>query len=88
MTYESKPPSIGLWKNDRGPHASGNCGNIRFVLWENTDKRGDNSPDYRLVMEAPQKREDNNTPRDDRRDAPQGGGGVPDEEIPFMMEWR
>jgi len=80
MTYESKPPSIGLWRStsDRGPHASGNCGNIRFVLWLN-EKHSDNAPDYRLVLEAPQRREDK--PREDHG-AP-AGGAMPDDEIPF-----
>ncbi len=74
MSYESKPPSIGLWKNDRGPHATGTSGGIRFVLWENTDKHSDRSPDYRLVLEAPQKREDK--PGSDVDNAP-------DDEIPY-----
>ena len=77
MSYESKPPSIGLWKNDRGPHASGNCGRIRFVLWENTDKRNDAEPDYHLVMEAPQKRE----PPVEKPGA--DVDNPPDDEIPF-----
>ncbi len=85
MSHESKCPSIGLWKNDRGPHASGNCGGIRFVLWENTDKHSDNSPDYRLVLEAPRRRDDvppkpgsdvDNTP-DDGGDPYDGGDRVP-----------
>jgi len=77
--YESKPPSIGLWRNERGPFASGNCGNIRFVLWENTDKRGDNSPDFRLVMEAPQKREE----REPAVQTPAQREAMHDDEVPF-----
>ena len=90
MTYESKPPSIGLWKNDRGPHASGNCGRIRFVLWANDDKKNDAEPDYHLVMEAPQKREPPPKPGSDvdNTPEPQGGGAPPDDEIPFGPEWR
>ena len=82
--FESKPPSTGLWKSnsDRGPIATGNCGSIRFVLWAN-DKRGnDKAPDYRLVMEAAQKREA------DTSGAPAGGGGMPDDSIPFAAEFR
>lgn len=81
MSYDSKPPSIGLWAGDgeKGPVATGNCGGIRFVLWRN-DKRGnDKAPDYRLVMEAPQKRD---TQDDDREKRP-ADGGIPDDEIPF-----
>ena len=79
MSYESKPPSIGLWKNERGPHASGNCGGIRFFLWENTDKHSDNSPDYRLVLEAPQKREDKPPVEKPGSDV----DNTPDDDIPF-----
>ena len=95
MTFESKPPSIGLWRStsDRGPHASGNCGGIRFVLWDNTDSDGNqigNQPHYRLVLEATQKRETPEKPGSDvdNTPEPQGGGAPPDDEIPFMMEWR
>lgn len=83
--YESKPPSVGLWANtgDRGPVASGNCGNIRFVLWKNT-KGGPNAPDYRLVMEQSQKRDkgDTNAPRQ-HDSAPGGTREQPEDEIPF-----
>ena len=30
--YESKPPSIGLWKAERGPVATGNCGGISYII--------------------------------------------------------
>ena len=86
MTYESKPPSIGLWKNDRGPYASGNCGGIRFVLWENTDKHSDNSPDFRLVLEAPQRREDSpprSKPGSDVDNTPDESNEPPGDSIPF-----
>lgn len=68
----SKPPRIGLWKNERGPIASGTSGNIRFVIWENDKKGNDRAPDYHLVMEAPEKREGGRTPADADQD-PFGG---------------
>ena len=86
--YESKPPRIGLWANERGPMASGNCGALRFVLWDNRSrKKGTNGPDYQLVIEQSQ-------PRDgERKEQKSGGGGgsfpggrLPDDDdeaIPF-----
>ena len=81
---DNKPPSVGLWANDneRGPVASGVSGGIRFVLWRN-DKRGnDRAPDYRLVMEAPQKRDD--APKDQPRGMSQDDAyAPPDDDVPF-----
>ena len=78
--YESKPPRIGLWANERGPMASGNCGALRFVLWDNRDRKQGNGPDYQLVIEQAQPRERTNE-RVGQRDV--GGGSFPDDEIPF-----
>ena len=75
--YESKPPRIGLWANERGPMASGSCGALRFVLWDNRSRKKGNGPDYQLVIEQSQ-------PRDsERKEQKPGGGSFPDDEIPF-----
>lgn len=79
----SKAPRIGLWKNDRGPYASGNCGGIRFVLWENRDKQG-KQPDFHLVMEAPERRDD----QAPQQSAPPAQDAMPEDTIPFGPEWR
>ena len=78
--YESKPPRIGLWANERGPMASGNCGPLRFVLWDNRGRKKGNEPDYQLVIEQSQPRERTNE-RAGQRGV--GGGSFPDDEIPF-----
>jgi len=87
----SNAPRIGLWANDRGPMASGNSGGIRFVLWRNDKKApGSNQPDYHLVMEAPQKREDQSSGgrSGDKSEVPPMGGGGMDDSIPFFREDR
>lgn len=83
----SKPPSVGLWagSSDRGPVASGVSGGIRFVLWRNDKKGNDRAPDYRLVMEAPEKRDTKDDYENKRATGPQDDGRRPDDldEIPF-----
>lgn len=77
----SKAPRIGLWANDRGPMASGNSGGIRFVLWRNDKKEpGSRQPDFHLVLEAPERREDTR-----QQDQPSGGpvGADLDDDLPF-----
>lgn len=82
MSFESKPPRVGLWSNDRGPMASGNCGAVRFVLWRNERKKNDREPDFHLVMEQAQKREERQ-PDLDRPSQESRGGFDNGDEVPF-----
>jgi hypothetical protein len=70
----------GLWSSkDKNGNLvlSGNFGRGRLVVFKNTFKKeGEKSPDYRIYVQAQEKKEDDDRPHVERRDEP-GGDDLP-----------
>jgi hypothetical protein len=56
MPFEKDPNEIGaLWEKSsaKGPYMTGTINGVRVVLFKNGNKRGEKSPDWRVMKSQP-----------------------------------
>ena len=61
MAYDKDPNEIGaLWEKSsaKGPYMTGTINGERVVLFKNGHKRGEKSPDWRVLKAQPRQQDD------------------------------